>query len=168
MTDFKTKYGAAWTDLTITLAALATSATKVAGRESAAIDNSADLFLDVLLGGKITTGTTPTDAKTIEVWVYGENLDDDTYNDVLDGTDSDETITSDDIKNSALKLAAVISTNDTSDRVYYFGPISVARLFGGRMPRKWGVFVAHDTGVNLNATGSNHQISYRGVLAQSA
>lgn len=168
MADFKTQYGTAWVDLTITLASLATSATKVAGAESTAVDNSSNLFLDALLGGKITTGTSPTDAKTIEVWVYGENLDDDTYNDVLDGTASAETITSVNIKNSALKLAAVMATNNTSDRTFFFGPISVARLFGGVMPRKWGVFVTHDTGVNLNATGSNHQIAYRGIYGTSA
>lgn len=167
MTDFKTKYGAAWVDLTISLASLATDANKLTGQEGDAVDNSSDLFLDVQLSGKITTGTSPTDAKTIEVWVYGESLDDDTYNDVLDGSDSAETITSADIKFAALKPVAVLQTNNTSDRTYYFGPVSLARLFGGTMPRQWGVFVTHDTGVNLNSTAGNHQISYRGIHGQS-
>ncbi len=167
MADLKLKYGTAWTDLTITLASLASDSNLLAGRESTVVDNSSDLFIDALLGGKITTGTSPTDAKTIEVWAYGENLDDDVYNDVLDGTDSAETITSNDIKNAALKLAQIIKTNNTSDRIYLFGPISLASLFSGLVPRKWGVFVTHDTGVNLNSTGGNHQFSYRGIHGQS-
>lgn len=167
MADFKLKYGTAWVDLTITLASLATDAGLLTGRESTAVDNSSDLFVDVMLTGKITTGTSPTDAKTIQVWAYGEALDNDTYNDVLDGTDSAETITSADIKPVALKLIAVLATNNTSDRTYYFGPVSLANAFGGWIPRKWGVFITHDTAVNLNSTAGNHQISHRGIHGQS-
>jgi hypothetical protein len=148
--------------LTITLASLATSATFVAGRESTAVDNTSNKYLDYLLGGKITTGTTPTDAKEIRVYVAGL-VEDATYPDVLDGTDSDETITSTQIRDAALKPAAFIATNNTSDRTYWFGPISVASLFGGSIPKKFVVWVTHNTGVNFNSTGGNHAIYVTGV-----
>jgi len=146
-------------DLTITLAALPTDANLLTGRESTAVNNTSTKYLDYLLGGKITTGTSPTTAKSIRVYVYANFDDTPTYPDVFDGTDSAETITSADIRNSCIALAASMATDATSDRTYYFNGISIASLFGGRMPRYWGVFVTHDTAVNLNATAGNHQIT---------
>lgn len=164
--DIKVKYG---TEVTLTCdpSSLATSATKVAGRESTAVDNGTTLALDYLLGGKITTGTSPTVNKTIQVWVYAEVEDTPTYPDVLDGTDSAETITSENVRNSAMRLAASIVVDNTSNRTYWFGPLSVAALFGGACPDSWGIFVVHDTGVNLNATAGNHAFWARPVLAQT-
>jgi len=153
--------------LTITLASLATSATLVAGRESTAVDNTTNLYLDYMLAGKITTGTSPTTAKEIRVYVYAL-VEDATYPDVFDGTDSDETVTSTGIRDAALRLAAVIPTTADSDRTYWFGPVSVAALFGGVLPKKWGVFVTHSTGVNLNSTGGNHAIYQTGVYESVA
>jgi len=156
MASIKIAYGSS-SALTVTLASLATSSTFLAGRESTVIDNTSNLYLDYLLSGKITTGTSPTDAKEIRVYVYAL-MEDSTYPDVFDGTDSDETVTSTQIRDSALKLAAVIATNNTSDRTYPFSPISVAALFGGTLPKKFGVFVTHNTAVNLNSTAGNHAI----------
>jgi hypothetical protein len=155
MASGKIEYGSSFA-LTITLASLATSSTLVAGRESAAVDNGSDKYLDVLVAGKVTTGTSPTDAKQIVVYVYGSINDVPDYPDVLDGTDSAETFTSEGVRNAAVVVAAVISTNNTSDRTYFVRPFSVAACFGGSMPKKWGIFVAHDTGVNLNSTSGNH------------
>lgn len=162
MADRKIAYGSD-TDLTITLASLATSSTLVAGQESTAVSNTTTLAIDYLLGGKITTGTSPTAARFIEVWVYAAFDDTPTYPDVLDGTNSAETFTSVDIKASSMALAAVIPTDNTSDRTYYFAGISIASLFGGRMPAAFGVFVTHSTGVNLNSTAGNHQITVRPI-----
>jgi hypothetical protein len=162
MADVKTAYGAS-AALTITLASLATSAGLTAGRESTAIDNTSNKYLDAIVGGKITTGTSPTTAKSILVYVYGSLNDTPLYPDVIDGTDSDETITSADIRNAALILAASITTDATSDRTYWIRAFSVANCFGGVMPKFWGVFVTHDTAVNLNSTGSNHALYYTGI-----
>lgn len=161
MASIKTVYAAS-AAVTITLASLASDANLLAGREGTAIDNTTNLYLDYLLSGLITTGTSPTDAKQISVYVGAIHNDTPLYPDVLDGTDSNETITSAGIRDSGLKLAAVISTNNTSDRGYYFGPISVASLFGGTLPPKFVVFVVHNTGVNLNSTAGNHIISVIG------
>lgn len=162
MADIKTAYGAS-AALTITLASLATSSTLVAGRESTAIDNTSNKYLDALVGGKITTGTAPTTAKSILVYVYASLNDTPLYPDVFDGTDSVETVTSTDIRNASLVLAAAMTTDATSDRTYWVRPFSVANCFGGVMPKFWGVFVTHDTAVNLNATGSNHALYYTPV-----
>lgn len=148
--------------LTITLASLATDSNLLAGVESDAVDNSSNLYLDYLLSGKITVGTSPTTAKEIRVYVAGL-LDDSAWPDVFDGTGSAETVTNANIRDAALKLAAVLPTLATSDCGYFFGPISVAALFGGVCPKKFVVFVTHNTGVNLNATGGNHAISVVGV-----
>lgn len=149
--------------LTITLASLASATSKLTGRESTAVSNATNKYVDALVGGKITTGTSPTDAKTIEIWVYGAVNDTPTYPDVLDGTDSDETFADNGSKFSSMKLACVINTDNTSNQTYWVAPFSVAQLFGGLMPTHWGVFVTHDTGVALNATAGNHEFKYTGV-----
>jgi hypothetical protein len=153
--------------LTITLASLATSASRVAGQESTAVA-TAEPAVDYLVAGKITTGTSPTVSKQIDVWIYASLEDDPIYPDVFDGTDSAETVTSENVRNAALRLLATILVDSTSDRTYPFGPCSVAALFGGVLPTHWGVFVTHDTAVNLNSTGSNHAIYVTPVYANVA
>jgi hypothetical protein len=164
--DIKLAYGSS-AALTITLASLAESATHVTGRESTAVANSSN-YQDELVGGKITTGTSPTAGEEIRVWVYAAVEDTPIYPDELDGTDSGETISSENIRNACLRLAEVISVDSTSDETYWFGPISVASLFGGVMPTHWGVFVTHSTDVNLNSTGSNHAIYHTPVYSTVA
>jgi hypothetical protein len=165
MADLKIKYSNAAT-ITISPASLATSATRVAGRESTAVDNTTNLYVDALVSGKITTGTSPTGG-FIDIWVYGSHNETPTYMDVLDGTDSAETFTDENSRNSAMRLAHVIAPDTTSDQTYWVAPFSVAALFGGRMPHFWGIFIAHSTGVNLNSTAGNHAFSYVGLLYQS-
>lgn len=150
---------------TITLASLATDTNLLAGRAGTAIDETSNLYIDELLAGFISTGTTPTTAKEIDVYVYASVDDVPTYPDGITGTDANKTITTANILNSGLKLAASITTTATSNEKSYFGPISVASLFGGVLPKKWGVFVVHNTAVNLNSTGGNHQITSTGVFA---
>ena len=173
MSDIKTKYpSTSSTDLTITLASLATGAAGVytAGQESDAVDNTTNADLDHLLSGIITTGTTPTASRVINVYAYA-NLSSASgtpaYPDVLDGADSAETFTSANVMNAAVRLVASMTVDSTSNRAYYFGPVSIANLFGGSLPKFWGVYVAHDTAVALNATAGNHKLSYERVQGQT-
>jgi hypothetical protein len=153
----KLAYGSS-SALTVTLGGLASSSTWLAGRESAAVDNTANLHLDYLLAGKIRVGTTPTASTEIRIYVVAL-MEDATWPDVFDGTDSAETVTSAGVGSGFLKFAAVMLCDaTTSDRDYFFGPVSVASLFGGVCPKKFVVFVTHNTGVNLNATDGNHAI----------
>lgn len=161
MADLKLAYGTA-SDLTITLASLATDANLLTGRESATIDNTSALVLDYLVSGKITTGTSPTASKSIEVWAVG-SWDGTNWPDVFDGTESAETITSADIKASVCRFVAAMATSSTSNVTYHFGPVSLAAAFGGVLPPKIVLFVTHSTAVALNATSGNHQIRLQPV-----
>jgi hypothetical protein len=161
MADLKLAYGTA-TDLTITLASMASDTNLLTGGESATIDNSANLFLDYLVSGKITAGTSPTAARSIEVWAVG-SWDGTNWPDVFDGTESAETITSADIKASVCRFLAAMATANTTDRVYHFGPVSLASAFGGTLPPKVVLFITHSTGVALNSTSGNHQIRLQPV-----
>ena len=161
MADLKLSYPAA-SDLTITLASLASDTNLLTGRESATIDNSTNLYLDILISGKITAGTSPTASRSIEVWAVG-SWDGTNWPDVFDGTESAETITSADIKASVARYLAAMATANTSDRAYHFGPVSLASAFGGTLPPKVVLFVTHSTGQNLNSTAGNHQIRLQPV-----
>lgn len=157
MASVKIEYAASAT-VTISPASLATSATWVAGVESDFIDNTTNKYLDYLLAGKITVGTTPTINTEIRVYVVAL-ANDSTWPDVFDGTASAETVTSAGVRDGFAKLAAIMAVDaTTSDRSYPFGPVSVASLFGGAMPKKFVVFIVHNTGVNLNSTGGNHVV----------
>lgn len=134
------------------------------GYESAVVDNTSTKYLDCLLSGKVTVGTTPTANTQIQVHVYAPIEDTPTYPDVLDGTESAETLTNLGVGQGFLKLAAIMPVPvNTSDVSYPFGPVSVANLFGGVMPPLWGIFVTHNTGVNLNGTGANQAFYYKGI-----
>lgn len=168
MSDFKLAYAAS-SALTISLASLASDATNLlAGRESTAWDNSSNKYLDLLLGGKITTGTSPTASRVIEVWAYAQVEDTPTYPDVITGSDSARTLTSRDILYASLRLAASMATGASSNVAYWFGPVSIASLFGGVLPKKGGIWVVHNTAVNLNSTGSNHAVYIQPVYATVA
>ena len=160
------------TAITITLASLATSSTLVAGRESTVIDNTSAKYLDARVFGQITTGTTPTTAKTIAIYVYDAikvASSSFTYPiataTALTGSDAAATFEAE--QRNMLPLGAAITINGTSDRKYSFR-FAVAPLFGGIMPLKWGIFVTHDTAVNLNSTAGNHWIHYTGIKADVA
>ena len=144
---------------------LASSSTFVAGRESNQIDNTTNKYVDAIVQGKVTVGTTPTANTQIIVYVWGADTSlATTALDVLDGTDSDETITSAGVRNGMLRLGATLDVDsNTSNRTYYVAPFSVAQLFGGNMPKFWGLWVTHNTGVALNSTAANHAFSFNGV-----
>lgn len=158
---------AASSALTMSLAGLGTDANLLAGQEATAVDNSSNLYFDYQISGKITTGTSPTAAKQIEIYVVAPiDPDTPTWPDVFTGTNGARTITSAEIKKSICRVPAhVIDTNNTSDRTYPFAPISVASLFGGVCPKRFTVFVTHNTGVALNATAGNHTIVVQGIYA---
>jgi hypothetical protein len=172
MADLKLAYGTA-SDVTITLASLASDTNLLTGRESTAVDNTSSLVLDYLVSGKITAGTAPTNtgSKSIEVWAVG-SWDGTNWPSVFDGTDSDETVTSADIKASVCRFVAAMACDTTADRSYFFGPVSLAAVFGGTLPPKFVFFVTHNlrtsatpaVGVALNSTAGNHKITIQPVF----
>ena len=172
MADLKTKYPAASSvDLTIDLASLATNAQGVylAGRASTAVDNTTTQDLDHLLSGVIVTGgTAPTVSRSINIYAYAASSTASgvpTYPDSITGTDAAKTMTSANVQNSALRFVASITIDATASRVYAFAPVSMAAVFGGVLPKFWGIFVAHDTAQTLNSAG--HKLSYERVQGQT-
>lgn len=164
MTTYTPAYQAAVT-LTCTLASLATSVGAVAGRESTAQDNKdTDDAVDALVGGKVTVGTTPTVNTQIEIWAYG-SYDDVSFSGGASG--SDAALTPSD--KSLMKLLCVIpSVAATSNVTHTWGPFSIAQAFGGMVPPRWGIWISHNTGVNLNSTAGNHEIKAIPVKMESA
>jgi hypothetical protein len=165
MTTLKTLFGSEQT-ITLTAASLASDAGLIAGRASTVVDNGTNLYLDALVSGKITTGTSPTVSKTIELWAYGAYNDTPTYIDGITGSDANKSITSLNVKFSGLRLLWSAVVDATSDRAYFIPPTSIAARFGV-MPKRWGLFLVHDTAVALNSTGGNHEFKYIGIHGSS-
>ncbi len=172
MSTVQINYPAGTTTITISPENVATSATFVAGVESASVSDVTNLDLDHLVSGKWTCGTTPTINTQVQIWVVACLTDDlatPTWPDVFDGTSSAETVTSAGILQGLGRLGAVLNVDaTTSDRIYYCAQFSVAALFGGVLPTRWVLFIAHNTGVNSNSTSSNHVWQYQRIRATVA
>jgi len=168
MTVFKPNTYPSSSALTITLASLAsTTASPPVGRESTEVNQATDLADDVLIDGKITTGTSPTASRRIRIWVWGGAYDGTTVRRPAGVTGSDAGLTPSSDWANQLILLHWIDTSSTSNQTYSFAGLSLRRAFGGLyLPARWGVFVDHNTGVNLNSTGSNHEIRYTPLTSQ--
>lgn len=136
------------TAITFDISSLGSSATFVAGRESTQIDNTSNLYVDALVDVKGITGhasTAPTVGQEIRLYCWGSDVSlATTAIDVLDGTDSAETLGHVSVLNSLRPAGAAAVTVATAGLLYYIQPFSVAALFGGVMPKFWGLFLAHN------------------------
>jgi len=158
-------YSAA-TTITIDPSSLATDSAFLGGRESTQIDNTSNLYLDAQVYATFMVGTTPTANTVINMYFWGSYVSlGTTALDVLDGTDSAETITNAGVLQTVLALGGQALVSATTSNVAH--PIrvrSVASVLGQAvLPPFWGIYVAHNTGVNLNATAGNHVVKYVGV-----
>lgn len=172
MATYQPAYTASAT-ITIAPQNVASSSTRVAGVESTVVSNLSNKFYDVIISGKWTAGTSPTINKQVDLWVYVPESDDLSatvvYPDpaaTIDGTSSAETITSENVRNGAMWPVWTQVVDNTSNRGYSCRGFSL-RSFLGFMPTRWGLFIAHDTGVNSHATAGNHAWSYIGVKYES-
>jgi hypothetical protein len=173
--DIKIRYpSTSSVDLTISLTSLAANGSAgvfTVGRASTAENNTTNLDLDHLLSGVIRTGTTtPVAGRSINVYAYASYITvtgTPTYPDSITGTDAAKTMTSANVQNSALKFVASITIDATAERDYVIAPVSIASIFGGVLPKFWGIFVAHDTGSNLSATGGACKLSYERIQSQT-
>ena len=156
---------AASSALTITLASLASDTNLLAGRESAAWDNTSNVYLDLYVSAKITAGTSPTVSTTIEVWSVAVLDDTPTWPDAFAGADANISATSRNVLFSAAVLIRAITVDATSNRVYSLRPTSIAKLYGDFLPLKGSIWVVHNTAVALNATGGNHVVSIKPIYA---
>lgn len=156
----------------ITLAGLATSASLVGGRQSTVVTNVTNKYLDALVTGQITTGTTPTVNTTLAVYLYVPlSVAASAFVYPLAGAtalgEADAAATFDaEQRSGGLIFAQSATINATSDRAYSFS-FSVAEV-AGYMPLKWGLFVTHNTVAALNATAGNHFFHYVGIKSDVA
>ena len=165
MASVKVAYAAA-SNLTVTnLAGLSSSATWVLGWESDAVDNTSNLYLDYRVTAKITAESAGLSAGEIRLYLVGM-LDDSTWPDVFDGTESTETVTDTEIRDAICLLGAMTMTDTTASRVYYLDCPSVAAVFGGNLPAKFVIFITQSTGTTLETTGQ--QVTIKGSYATVA
>lgn len=157
MAEIKEKFATA-ASITITLASLANTS----ARESTALDNTSNLYLDAHVQLKVKSGTTVSDDKAVYVYAYG-TVDSSGVGYSGDATGSDAAYGGA-IDN--VKLIGVIST-PTAATSYVSDVMSVANAFGGSLPTKWGIIVENKTGDALDSTEANHVKKYTGVTAQS-
>lgn len=123
---------------------LAASATFIAGVESDQVDNTSNLYEDALVDVKgITAGASAnTVGQELRLYIWGSDVSlATTAIDVFDGTASAETTTATVLQSLRLvqSVAAVVTTGGL---VFYFQPFSVAQMFGGIMPKFWGLYFA--------------------------
>lgn len=161
MADVKTAYGTSGQALTITLASLADAA----ARESTAVSNESDKWLDVLVTAKIKTQNSGTISAPSSVFVYAYGTVDagSEWPDAVTGTDAAITLNNP----TQLKLLGTIYVV-AINTVYKSGPWSLASLYGGKMPSRWGIVVYNDCGTALSATGGDHGVEYQGIYATVA
>ncbi len=150
---------AASSNLDVTsLNGLAASSTHVAGWESPTVDNTTNLYLDYRVTAKITVESAGLAAGEIRLYLVGP-LDDTTWPDVFDGTQSAETVTDTEIRDAICRLAAATQTDTTASRVYYLEVPSAKAAFGGMLPKKFAVFITQSTTTTLETSGNQVTVS---------
>lgn len=153
--------------ITFDISSLAASSTFVAGRESTQIDNTSDKYMDAIVNVKGIAGhasTAPTVGQMMRLFVWGADTSlATTAIDVLDGTDSAETLTHVGVLNSLHEVPSAVVTVATANLLHYFQPFSVCEVLGLRvLPKFWGLFFAHNHNGALAGSQSG-LFSYNGI-----
>lgn len=155
MSDIKLAFGTASQPITCSLAPGGTGLANGNSRESTAINNTVDLFLDALLYLAIKVGTVANE-RVIKVYFYGsEDGTNYTYN--ATGSDASITLT------APVNLRGPFLIQCPTSSVTYKVVVSVAQFFDGIMPAKWGIVITNSSGASLDTTEGNHTKEYRGV-----
>jgi hypothetical protein len=156
--------GAAGTAVTWTL----TSGSGLANgswRQSDAVDNTSNKYMDALVGGSIQTGTTPTVNTTIDIYAFGQY---DGSAEFTAGAGASDAVYTADGEEGLLKFVTSIVVDADSDIDYEWGPIAIAPVFGGVLPQRWGLVCENNTGAALNGTGTNNELLYTGIKFDTA
>lgn len=152
--DLKLKYSTALTPTVTNLQSLASSSTFLAGWTSAWIDNTTVLALDYLATANIAAGATPT-AGSVRVYAYAQHSDGATAPSLFSagtaGTEGAATITDTEMRDASLVLLWSSDIDTTTNDNYTMPPRSIAQAFG-QVPRKFALFIAHDTVAALRST----------------
>ena len=130
-----------------------------AGRESTAVDNSSNKFVDAYLVVKIKTGGSGTSSTgMVAIYAYGSTDGGTTYSGNATGTDGALTPA------NMVQIGSIaVSANSTE---YKSAVLSVGSAFAGGLPERWGIAILNLTGATLDATGSNFFAKWQGIAAQ--
>jgi hypothetical protein len=132
----------------INLGASINSLANAAALQSDAIDNTTDLFRDVLVQIKVKTGASAVGAVgQILVFAYGTADSGTDYGDTVTGTAGLLTLTSP----TNLRLVQALNANVVAT-VYTSAPFSIAVAFGGTLPDHWGIVIINTTGAALDGS----------------
>ncbi|MEN6332805.1 MAG: hypothetical protein ABFE01_01005 [Phycisphaerales bacterium] len=161
MSDIKTQYGSANQAIALTINGLANDAK----RESTAVDNSTNRFLDALVQVKIATNPSAdsTGDKAVYVYAYGTTDGGATCSGNASG--SDAAFGADPQQLANCRLIGVTYA-PTQNKIYESDLMSVASAFGGLLPQRWGIIVHNKTGQTLKT--SDCSAIYQGLCVQSS
>lgn len=152
--DIKLKYGTALTPTVTNLQSLASNSTFTSGWTSAWIDNTSVLALDYGISAALFAGTTPT-AGSIRVYAYAEfpdGSDPDLFSSGTEGTEGTCTLHDTEVLDASLILLWSSAIDTSTDGSYPMPQRSIAAAFGF-VPRKFALYITHNTGVNLKSSG---------------
>lgn len=126
----------------------------LAGRESTAVDQGSNNYIDIVIGGHFAGPSTGAAAGAIQVWAYGSWDDGTTYPADITGTDGALTLVAA-VKRLLTPLYFIV-TNTTNSEVYKWGPVSLAAAFGGTVPERWGLWGAQSSGGALTVSTTKY------------
>lgn len=160
-TTDKISYGAS-TSITCTLNSLANSTT--AGRGSASVDNSTNLYDDAMLSIAVQTGASGLTAPNCcYVYIYGSSADGLFLGSSAESEGTDAAVTLDTPTNL---LGPFVLNAPAASITYRLVIGSIASVFGGVMPYKWGFVLQNQTGAALAASGNT--AVYTGITYTNA
>lgn len=150
--------GATATTITVTLTSLGSGA----ARQSAAVDNTSNRYLDAEV--RVTTkGASAANVTTLDVYAYGAaESTTPVYTDGASGSDAAFTAAN---RLNAVQVGQVVMNGTTAVTA---GPWSLAQAFGGNVPQKWGLIFVNNSGDALSATAGDHVVVYQGITASGS
>lgn len=146
------KYGTIETFTVTNLQSLASSSTFQSGWTSAYIDNTTNLNVNSVVYGQIVAGSSPT-AGSVRVYAYafdGTNTPN-IFSSGTPGTEGAATVTDSEQLDASLVLLWSSAIDTTTNDIYVMPLRSIRGAFNF-LPRKWAIYVAHDTVAALKST----------------
>ena len=161
MAETNIKYASA-VNLTLTSWGTGLADTQIGA--TAIVDNTSNLYVDVIVGGLFEIGaTTPAAGDYINVYVYG-SYDTGTSSALTGGIDGlftgadEEEVDGTDL---ILTHMPLITTLEAESNIgIHWGPTGIAQFFGGVMPPKWGLVMENQSDSTM-AAGS--LVEYIGI-----
>lgn len=160
MSNVKTAYGSNNQTFNCSLASLANSA----ARQSDAISNAVNDYIDILVQLKVKSGASGTSAAGfVCIYAVGSADGGTSYGESAGASDAGITLT---VPSNAKVIGSMnIVANGVS---YISNPMSVAAAFGGVLPDHVVIIVENQSGHALDTTEGNHAKFYQGVYATVA